>query len=139
MNNKFWYMKLLGFFITIIGFSYCLTSFFNLFEFLFGNKLIVEGANMWIMGIGLIFPLFIFIFGVFFYFYSDTLPGDNNRNILISIIITVVISIINIILSIIKLSTDFFEDLFMLIHPSFGYSVLIISVLLVYGKYKYKY
>ena len=125
--------------MTIIGFSYCLTSFFNFFEILLGNKIVVDGSNIWFMVIGLIFPLFIFIFGVFFYFYADSLANENNHKVLISIVLTIIISVINIILSIISISNDFFEDILILVHPSFGYTALIIGVLLIYGKYKYKY
>lgn len=135
MKTKFWFMKIFGFLITIIGFSYCLTSFFNFFEVIFGNKIIVEGANIWLMGVGLIFPLFLFTLGVYFYFYADYVVQDNNKIVLTSIIILFIISIGCIILSIFKENSN----LLGLIHPSFGYSLLIIGVLLVYGRLKYKY
>lgn len=135
MDFKFWYMKILGFFITIVGFSYCLTSFFNMFEVLLGNKIVVATNNVWVMCIGLIFPLFTFIFGVFFYFYADVWRNENNKIVLASIIMFFASSIFNILLPIINEH----ESLIAFIHPSFGYSILIIGIMLIYGKYKYKY
>lgn len=139
MSIKFWYMKILGFLTTLIGFSYCLTSFFNLFETIFGAKIITEGSSVFIMSIGLIFPLFVFIFGVFFYFYADVLDSKNNKNILISIIIMLVIGIFNVLLSLFNINILFISDVLAFIHYSFGYVVLVISSFLLYGRIKYKY
>lgn len=139
MNAKFWYMKILGFLITIIGFSYSLTSLYNFFDIVFENKIMVEGSNILVMSLGIIFVIFVFIFGVFFYFYADVFKNERNKLVLISIIIMFIISIINILSSSIDFVSRFFNDLVELIHPSFGYANLILGVLLVYGYFKYKY
>lgn len=139
MNMKFWYMKILGFLCTLIGFSYCLTSFYNLFETILGNKIIAESSNVFVMAIGLVFPLFLFIFGVFFYFYADVLGKEKNKSVLSCIIVMFMVSIINILLSIININGGFLSDIIMLIHYSFGYVNLIISCFLLYGRIKYKY
>ena len=139
MNTKFWYMKILGFLITIIGFSYSLTSLYNFFDIVFENKIMVEGSNIFIMCLGIVFALFIFVFGVFFYFYADVYKNERNKLVLISIIIMFIISVFNIFSSTVSLTSRFFNDLVALIHPSFGYVNLILGVLLVYGYFKYKY
>lgn len=67
---KFFYMKIVGLLWVIGGFSYSLTSFYNFYDYLFGNVSIANG-NIVIMALGLIIPLYSFIFGVYFYFYTD--------------------------------------------------------------------
>lgn len=137
INAKFIYMKLLGFLTSIIGFSYSLTCFYNFFGILFRDKIITSGINIWISWIGLLFPLFIFVFGVFFYFYADVFSLEKNKWILYSVILSFIISLLCIFESIfeIKLLSDLMEFL----HYSFGYVLLVLNILYLYGKYRYKY
>lgn len=135
VNSKFLYMKLLGFLTAIIGFSYSLTSFYNFFEVVFGQRALMNGVNIWISGIGLLFPLFVFILGVFFYFYADVFSEKKNKAIFISIILSVIISAICIIFSNINALNNVME----FVHFSFGYVLLLLNVFFLYGKYKYKY
>lgn len=139
MNARFIYMKLLGFMTVIIGFSYSLTSLYNFLEILFKHKLVANGVNIFISLLGLLFPIFIFVFGLFLYFYADITEKKNSKFVNISIIINFLISIICIIISMFNYRNLFLEDLILLVHNSFGYLVLIINILCIYGKYKYIY
>ena len=58
--TKYLYMKLLGLFIVIFGFSYCMTSFYNFYDYIFGVRTIAN-SNIYIMALGLIFPLYTFV------------------------------------------------------------------------------
>ena len=141
MTAKFLYMKLLGLMSVTFGFGYCLTSFYNFFDVVLGNGLVDANANLYIMSLGLIFPLFIFIFGVFFYFYADVYHDKKSNAILISTIIVTMIGILKLLLfndKVVKILW-FVKDLMGFIHISFAYVVLIISILLIYGRLKYKY
>lgn len=140
MSLKFIYMKLLGLFMTVVGFAYCLTSFYNFFDVLLGEKLISQNVNILIASIGLFFPLFVFIFGVYFYFYADVLTDKSSKLTLIGTITLSIISIIKILLGT-KLFSRLGELSYLIefIHPSFGYVILLISFLLIYGKFVYKY
>ena len=57
MKSRFLYMKFLGLLLVISGFSYCLTSFVNFFEFIFDEKIFMDALNGYIASIGLIIPL----------------------------------------------------------------------------------
>ena len=127
--TKFLYMKILGLFIVILGFSYCLTSFYNFYSYIFGVNNIANG-NIYVMTLGLIFPLFTFIFGVFFYFYSDRDFASINPLILSS-----GISILIIGLSRIFISSGIME----FIHFTFAYVEIVLSLLIIYGCFRFKY
>lgn len=135
MSIKFLYMKLVGLLMVIIGFTYSLTSFYNFFDVIFGHKIVVESANIYVMSIGLIFPLFIFVFGVFFYFYADIYNEKPSKLVFILSIITMIIGIIKILIYIKIIPLYLME----FIHISFAYCILILSIMLIYGKLKYKY
>jgi len=137
VNARFLYMKLLGFFTAIVGFSYSLTSFFNFFEVVFESKITPGGINIWISGIGLLFPLFVFVLGVFFYFYADVFDGNRSKLVLVAIIINVIINVICIIPLIFK--EIFISNMIEFIHFSFGYILVLLNIFFLYGKYNYKY
>ncbi len=127
--TKFIYMKLLGLMMVILGFSYCLTSFYNFYDYLFGD-LVIANASIYIMAIGLMFPLFTFIFGIYFYFYSDKFFAEINPFIFISGISLFIIGIIRLFIN---------HGIMQFLHFSFGYVLIILSSLLVYGCFTYKY
>lgn len=141
MNLKFWYMKSLGFLMVIIGFMYSITSFYNFFEVVFGNKIMVQDANIWLMSIGLLFPLFVFVFGVFFYFYADLFSEKPSKWVLVSLVLMIIIAFFNILLSIFwdNSSWQSFVSISEFIHRSFGYVVLFLSIFLLWGKKRFKY
>lgn len=135
MSIKFLYMKLVGLLMVVVGFTYSLTSFYNFFDVIFGNKIMVESANIYIMSIGLIFPLFIFIYGIFFYFYADIYKDKSSKLVFILSIITFIIGISKLVLYN-KIIPSYLMEF---THISFAYCVLILSIMLIYGKLKYKY
>ena len=127
--TKFLYMKILGLFMVVLGFSYCLTSFYNFYDYIFGINYIANG-NIWIMSIGLIFPLYTFIFGVFFYFYTDRDFANINPFILSSGISLLIVGISRILIS---------NGIMEFLHFTFAYVLIILSSLLIYGCFRFKY
>ena len=71
MKSRYLYMKFLALLLVIVGFSYSLTSFNNFFEYIFGYKIYYQDVNIYLMIIGLIIPVYTFIYGIYFYFYTD--------------------------------------------------------------------
>ena len=127
--GKYIYMKIIGLLLVIIGFSYSLTSFSNFYGYLFGDIKVANG-NIIIMSLGLLFPLYTFIFGIYFYFYSDKFFANINPFILSSAISLFIVGLVRIIVS---------NGIMEFIHYSFSISIIISSILLVYGCIKYKY
>lgn len=127
--TKFFYMKVLGLFMVIIGFSYCLTSFYNFYDYIFGVNHIANSSIL-IMAIGLIFPLFTFVFGIYFYFYTDKDFGSINPFILASGISLLIYGISRLFIN---------NGIMEFIHISFGYVIILLSGLLIYGCFRFKY
>ena len=127
--GKFIYMKVLGLLLVIVGFSYSLTSFSNFYGYLFGD-IVVANGNIIIMGLGLLFPLYTFIFGIYFYFYSDKFFANINPFILASAVSMFVVGLVRIFVS---------NGIMEFIHYTFFIPMIILSGLLVYGCVKYKY
>ena len=127
--TKYVYMKLVGLALVVVGFSYCLTSFSNLYSYLYGD-IQIANANIYLMTCGLLFPLYMFIFGVFFYFYTDKLPEKINLYIMTSGIILTIGGIIRLFMS---------HGLMEFIHFSFAFVLLVFGGLIIYGCIKFKY
>lgn len=127
--TKYFYMKILGLFMVIIGFSYSITSFYNFYSYIFGDT-VIANANIYIMSIGLLFPLYTFIFGIYFYFYIDNRFDKVNPFILFSSVFILITGIIRLIMS---------SGIMQFIHVSFSYVSIILSIFLIYGCIKYKY
>ena len=127
--TKFVYMKLVGLIMVIVGFSYSITSFTNFYAYLFGD-IIIANANKYLMTTGLIFPLYMFIFGVYFYFYIDRNPEDINPFILISGLCMNVAGILRLFIN---------GGIMEFIHISFGFVLILFGLLVVFGCVKYKY
>lgn len=127
--TKYFYMKIIGLFLVIVGFSYSMTTFYNFYDYLFGD-LVIANSNIYIMSIGLLFPLYTFIFGIYFYFYTDKHFAYINPFILTSGVVLLVMG-----LSRIFVSTGIMQ----FIHYSFSIPMIILSCLLIYGCFRYKY
>ena len=127
--GKYIFMKVLGLLIVIIGFSYCLTSFSNFYSYIFGDVIIANGNSI-IMTLGLLFPLYTFIFGVYFYFYSDKFFYNINPFILSSGISMAIVGLVRLFVS---------DGIMQFIHFSFAYAMLLLAGLLIYGCIRYKY
>ena len=127
--TKYIYMKLVGFILVILGFSYCLTSFSNFYAYLFGD-IQIANANIYLMTMGLLFPLYMFLFGVFFYFYTDRQFAYINPFVLSSGIVMLVWGILRIFLS---------RGLMQFIHFSFSFISILMGLLIVIGCLRFKY
>ena len=127
--TKYIYMKLVGLILVILGFSYSITSFSSLFAYLYGD-ITIANANIYIMSIGLIIPLYMFIFGVYFYFYVDKEFASINPFILISGISMLIMGIVRLFIN---------NGIMQFIHISFATVLIVSSLLLIFGCIRYKY
>ncbi len=127
--TKFVYMKLIGLVLVILGFSYCLTSFYNFYSYLYGD-IQIANANVYVLTSGLIFPLYMFIFGVFFYFYTDKQFDKINPFIMISGISMLVSGIVRLFIN---------SGVMEFIHLSFGFVSIVMGILVIFGCASFKY
>ena len=140
MMVRYIYMKFIGFLLVILGFSFSMTSFYNFYEYVFG-EIEIASSNIFIMGLGLLLPLYMLIFGIYFYFYADVNITKINKFIMSSSIFFIVVGIINIILK----SSFVYNNLFVIaqvlefLHVSFGYVSLALGLAILTGCIKYKY
>ena len=127
--TKYIYMKLVGLILVILGFSYSITSFSSLFAYLYGD-ITIANANIYIMSIGLIIPLYMFVFGVYFYFYIDKEFASINPFVLISGISMLIMGIVRLFIN---------NGIMQFIHISFATVLIVSSLLLIFGCIRYKY
>ena len=140
MKSRFLYMKFLGLLLVIVGFSYSLTSFNNFFSYIFETRIFPENLNIYLMSVGLIIPLAIFIYGVYFYFYTDFNITKVNKFIFIFNIILLVIGLVMLIVEQFNFLPDFLVfQIFEFLHKSATYPIILLSILGLYGCFKYKY
>ena len=127
--TKYAYMKLLGLILVVVGFGYSLTSFSNFYEYIFGN---IEYANVsvYVMSIGLLFPLYMFVFGVLFYFYTDRQPKIISPFVLGSGIFLGIGGIIRLFVS---------SNIMEFIHISFAFVLIFLASLVILGCVRFKY
>ena len=137
MKSRYFYMKFLGLLLVLLGFSYSITSFNNLFSYIFRTKIFAENLNIYIMSIGLILPLYVFLFGVYFYFYTDYNLDKINKYIFVSNVLFLVLGITMICFTYIKLWN--LRQIFEFIHISLAYCLIVLSLMGIYGCIKYKY
>ena len=134
MKSRYLFMKILGLLLVIVGFSYSITSFNNFFEYIFGYKIYMENLNLILMIIGLVIPIYVFIYGIYFYFYSDFNITKTSKIIILNFIVFLVISLL-----ICYLKENKYLEIFEFIHISFGYCLFLLSIFGIYGCMKYKY
>ena len=137
MKGRFLYMKFLGLLLVLAGFSYSLTSFNNFFSYIFKTRIFPENLSIYLISSGLIVPLFIFVFGVYFYFYTDYNIHKINKFIFISNVILLIVGITMIVFQDIKLLN--LNQIFEFIHISLSYVLIILSLMGLFGCFKYKY
>lgn len=141
MKSRFLYMKFLGLLLVITGFSYSLTSFVNFFEFIFDEKIFMEALNGYLASIGLIIPLAIFVFGVYFYFYTDfnitkisnLILGFNLAFLILGVSIIILKSVYS------YQPSLMFVQLFSFLHTSIGYVLVLLSLMGLYGCFKFRF
>ena len=140
MMVRFLYMKFIGFLVVVLGFSYCMTSFYNFYEYVFG-KIVIASSNILLMSLGLLIPLYMLIFGIYFYFYADKNITKINKFIVSSAILFIGVGGLCLILK----GTFLYDTLFFVaqiiefLHISIGFVLLILGIMIVYGCIKYKY
>lgn len=141
MRSRFIYMKFLGLLLVLVGFSYSITSFNNFFSYIFDYQIFEESLNGYIMSIGLIIPLFVFVYGVYFYFYTDFNITKISKLLVGINLFLLIISGLMIILNTMNsyFSNIIIFQVFEFIHESFGYCLLILSLMGLFGCFKYKY
>jgi len=127
--TKYVYMKLVGLILVVVGFSYCITSFTNFFAYLYGD-IKIANANVLLLTSGLLFPLFMFIFGVLFYFYTDKQFAYINPYVLASGIIITISGILRIFIG---------SGIMEFIHWSYSFVSIILGLLLIIGCFRFKY
>lgn len=127
--TKYAYMKLLGLILVVVGFSYCLTSFSNFYAYLFGD-IEIANTSVYVLASGLLFPLHMFIFGVFFYFYTDKQFAYINPWVLIGGVIMLIAGILRIITG---------SGIMEFIHVSYSPVSIVLGVLVVFGCLRFKY
>ncbi len=139
MKNRYLYMKFLGLLLVIVGFSYSLTTFNNFFSYIFKTRIFAENLNGFIISLGTIIPLYVFIFGVYFYFYTDFNITKINKFIFISNIIFFVIGVSMILFHELNFYSILLFQIYEFIHFSFSPCIIILSILGIYGCFKYKF
>ena len=139
MTVRYLYIKFTGLLLVIVGLSYAITSLYNLFGYLYGD-IIVNNGNTVLMILGLIIPFFIFIFGVFFFVYYDNDVTKVNKLILALSISVIVMGLLIIILKSNYLVKNHFgiAQIVYFLHPSMGYSALIVGIMSLVATIKYK-
>ena len=140
LTARFLYTKFVGFLMVVLGFSYCMTSFYNFYEYVFG-KISIANSNVFIMMLGLLIPLYMFIFGIYFYLYADKNITKINKFILITALMFVIVGMLCLLLnnSIIYTNLFFIDQVTEFLHVSVGYSMIIMGIMMIYGCIKYKY
>ncbi|MBQ8892352.1 MAG: hypothetical protein IJ068_05795 [Bacilli bacterium] len=140
MTIRYLYMKFVGLLLVIVGFSYSLTSFNNFFSFIFKTRIFPANLNVFLVSIGLIIPLFIFVYGVYFYFYSDFNITKINKFIFITNIMFLIVSIVMLIFKYLyNINNMVLFQLFEFIHISLVPCLILLGFLGIYGCIKYKY
>ena len=127
--TKYLFMKLVGLLLVIVGFSYSMTSFYGFYDYIYGNY-VIANANIYIMSMGLFFPLYTFIFGIYFYFYVDKHLEEINPLIFLSSIFFIMVGIIRLFMS---------NSIMQFIHYSYYIPMIVLGIMLLAGCLKYKY
>ena len=139
MTARYLYIKFTGFLLVLIGLSYSITSLYNMFNYLYGN-VVISGSNTFVMILGIIIPLFIFIFGIFFFMYTDYNITKINKKIFICSIIMMIFGLFILIFKNDYLLLHAFgvAQLAYFIHQSLGIVSIILGLMVMYASLKYK-
>ena len=139
MTARYLYIKFTGFLLVILGLSYSITSFVNMFSYLYGN-VVINGSNTFLMILGTIIPLFIFIFGIFYFMYVDDNITKINKKILICSIIMIILGILVLVFktSYLVLHAFTISQIFYFLHFSLGYVSIVLGGMVIYSCLKYK-
>ena len=125
--------------MVIMGLTYSVTSLFNLFSYLFGN-ITIYGSSTFVMTLGIIMPLFMFIFGIFFFLYTDSNVAKINKKIFICSIIMMIFGLLILLLKNTYLLNHAFgiAQLAYFLHFSLGIVFLVLGGMVMYACIKFK-
>ncbi len=139
MSVRYFYLKLIGFTLAITGFGYSITSLYNLYDYVFGYH-IINNANILVMGIGVLLPMYMFVYGVFFYFYVDRDIRKINRWILVSSIDLIIFGIAVLIFKIPSINSHIFRvsQVVEFLHFSISYVAILLGIFTLHACIKYK-
>ncbi len=132
-------IKFTGILLVVIGLTYSITSLNKLFSYLYGD-IIVSNGNVVLMSIGIIIPLYIFIYGIFYFVYYDSDITKINKKMLILSFLIVIFGIIIMIfkLNYFVLNVFGISQIVYFLHPSLGYVSVVLGLLASYVCIKYK-
>ena len=140
MKSRYIYMKFLGLLLVIVGFSYSLTTFNNFFSFIFKTRIFSENLSVYLVWISLIMPVYIFVYGVYFYFYTDFNITKISKFLLISNIVVLIYGILLLIIkTLYSLKNIYLFQVFEFNHISFGLCLILLGIMGIIGCFKYKY
>ena len=139
MTARYLFIKFTGFLLVILGLSYSITSFYNMFSYLYGN-VVINNSSTVVMIAGTVIPLFMFIFGIFYFMYTDYNIAKMNKIIFICSIIMMVFGIIVLLFNIKYFMNHIFavSQIVYFIHYSFGYVSIVLGLMVMYTCIKYK-
>lgn len=139
MTARYLFIKFTGFLLVILGLSYSITSFYNMFSYLYGN-VVINNSNTIVMIIGTIIPLFMMIFGIFYFMYTDYNITKINKKIFVCSIIMIVFGIIVLLFKIKYLVVHMFaiSQIAYFLHFSLGYVSIVLGLMTLYSCLKYK-
>ncbi len=139
MNSRYLYLKFIGFLLTVFGFSYSLTSLYNLYDYLFGYR-IINHASTFIMSLGILLPLYMLVYGLYFYLYTDRDITKMNKIIMISSIDLIIAGLFVIVFKIDFVHNTLFTvaQIFEFLHVSMGYITTILGAISLHACIKYK-
>jgi hypothetical protein len=125
--------------LVVIGLTYSITSLNKLFSYLYGD-ISVSNGNVILMSTGIIIPLYIFIYGIFYFVYYDSDITRINKRMLILSFLIIIFGIIIMIFKLNYFILNVFgiSQIVYFLHPSFGYLSVILGVLSSFVCIKYK-
>ncbi len=139
MTARYLFIKFTGFLLVILGLSYSITSFYNMFSYLYGN-VVINNSSTIVMIIGTVIPLFMLIFGIFYFMYTDYNITKINKKIFICSIILIAFGIIVLLFKIKYLVVHMFaiSQIAYFLHFSLGYVLIVLGLMTMYSCLKYK-
>ena len=139
MTARYLLIKFTGFLLVILGLSYSITSFYNMFSYLYGN-VVINNSNTVVMIAGTVIPLFMFIFGIFFFMYTDSNVTKINKKIFICSIIMMVFGLVILLFKNNYLINHAFglAQIVYFLHFTLGIVFLVLGLMVMYACIKFK-
>lgn len=132
-------IKFIGFLLIVIGLTYSITSLNKFFAYLYGDITVSNGHTI-LMAIGIIIPLYIFIYGIFYFVYYDNDITRINKVMLNLSILIMVFGLLILLLKINYMVINLFglSQIVYFLHPSLAYVSIVLGALSTFACIKYK-